>query len=134
MSVRIRLWLWPVIRPLIVEGRVQTVPMVMTELQNVRPAAFRRLQSVRAQLIYNDIAQITRLAGIYSDRYRNMSRPNHVYTEADPWLLAFAKEDNRIVVTNEKPKRNRQMPDVCRKEDIDCKTLEEFLLMENLLK
>jgi hypothetical protein len=125
--------LWPFIRALIVEGRVRTVPMVMTELQNVRPALFRRLQSVRAQLVYNDVAQLARLAGIYTDRYRHMSRPNHVYTEADPWLLAFAKEDDRIVVTNEKPKRNRQMPDVCKKEGIDCKTLDEFLLMEKLV-
>jgi hypothetical protein len=125
--------LWPLLRPLIVERRVQTVPMVMTELQNVRPAVVRRLKSVRAQLVYNNVAQLTRLAGIYSDRYRHMSRPNHVYTEADPWLLAFAKEEDRIVVTNEKPKRNRHMPDVCKKEGIDCKTLDEFLLMENLV-
>jgi predicted nucleic acid-binding protein len=125
-------YLWRAVQPLMIEGRVRTVPMVMDELEHVRPDLLRRLRPFRSQFVYNDIAQIVRLAGDYANRYRHMSRPNAVYTEADPWLLAFAKEEGLIVVTNEKPKRNRHMPDVCKKENILCRTLEEFLTLEKL--
>ena len=125
--------LWPGVQPLIVNGRVKTVPMVMDELEHVRPALFRQLQPHRRYLVYNNIALITPLASKYSDKYRHMSRPNAVFTEADPWLLAFAKEESLIVITDEKRKRNRQMPDVCIKEKIDWCSLIDFLTFEKLL-
>lgn len=55
-------------------------------------------------------------------------------TEADGWLVAYARVHPGIVVTNEQPRPNSQsrilLPDVCRHFDIECRTT--FTMLKEL--
>lgn len=52
---------------------------------------------------------------------------------ADPFLIASAKINNAIVITEERYKRGAaRIPNICEKYEIDCINIEKFLLLEDL--
>lgn len=124
---------WNTIFGIIEDGRLKTVPLVMEELEYNKESAYKRLQPHRNKLVYTAMETIWLRVGELADTYDYMSRPRGIYTEADPWVVALAEELSSVVVTSELPKRNRHMPDVCRKEHINCISLAEFLTAEKLI-
>ena len=58
---------------------------------------------------------------------RQLIRPTATRTVADPYVIALARADNRIVVTQEKPKdRKVNIPSVCQYYGIRCIDLHRF--------
>jgi hypothetical protein len=103
----------------------------MEELKHVSPYAYQTLGRYRDKLVYRHslMAHGPRLV----NQYPSISRPRHIYIAADPWVIALAIIEGMTVVCSEKPKRDRKMPDVCKKEKVPCLNLVEFLRAECLV-
>jgi len=53
---------------------------------------------------------------------------------ADPFIIASAKINGAIVITEESYKRGgARIPSICEKYDIDCIKIEQFLILEELI-
>lgn len=66
--------------------------------------------------------------------YPRMSRQRKRRNRADAWIVAYARaERGTIVVTEESPRRNANIPAACRAYGIECINLDEFLRRESLI-
>ena len=120
---------WDTVIGLIEGGRLKTVQQVMAELQNVDPAAYARVKAYRPGLVIGMSVELFREAGRISETHTTMSRPWHRNDSADPWLVAAAKLEGHVVVTDELPRR-RRMPIVCDREGVVCMNLTNFIEAE----
>ncbi len=117
---------WDTVIRLIEEGRLKTVQQAMAELRNVDPTAHARVMDYRSDFVVGMSVELFHEAGRISETYTRMSRPWHRNDSADPWLVAAAKREGYVVVTDEKPSRGR-IPVVCKGEGVLCMDLADFI-------
>ena len=66
---------------------------------------------------------------------RNLIKKNNILKGlpvADPFILAVAKIRNAIVVTQEADKSGARIPNICKKNEIECISLQKFFNKENV--
>lgn len=121
--------IWDTVIRLIEAGRLKTVQEVMGELKNVDATSHARLKDYRGQFVLGMSIELFVEAGRISHTYTRMSRPYHRNDSADPWLVAVAKLEGYVVVTDELPSKQR-IPVVCGREGVECMNLVQFIESE----
>jgi len=117
-------------------GRLRICEQVLRELSRKdQSEAYRQVLSARdAVLIPPDVQDGTELQRLHDDvwsRFPRMSRPNRGESRADPWIIALARLEQLIVVTEEARRGNR-MPAACAFYGVECITLEKLIRREGL--
>ena len=120
---------WDTVIRLIEEGRLKTVEQVVAELKNVDEAAYARVRHYNLEFVERITPDLFKEAGRISQTHPRMSRPWHQNDSADPWLVATAKLNGYVVVTDERNRRGR-IPMVCGKENVECMDLAAFIEAE----
>jgi hypothetical protein len=107
------------------QGRVKTVRQVWAELVRRFPDIAERLKSVKVQFVLPDTATYSR--GVVSEmaylnqHHRKLWNPRGGRNPADPFLIAVAKDQDLIVVTDEKrsgPGHQSRIPYVCTQRNV----------------
>jgi predicted nucleic acid-binding protein len=124
--------IWPKFFALISEHRVKTVTFVMDELVRTSATTVTRLKAYRNDFVYRDMGDLVSEASRLINLYPKMSRPRSRRTVADPWVIALAQVEGMTVVTCELSNPAIHIPDVCKREGVDCRDLDFFITTEKL--
>lgn len=121
---------WVIIRSLIAAGRLVMCREAWDELENVDQDIYKSLKDVKDALVLPVTgADMLPKVGAIAHKYRKCCRPHVDRNIADPYIIAYAKERQYVVVTDEREHRQK-IPVVCRKEDIGCINLVTMLRNE----
>jgi len=123
--------IWEKLIDLINQDRMKIPEPVFDELRKVDSIAFDILSRYRNQIVVHvrEIEFGQSFMRIWESHPR-MSKPLDTKTIADPYVVAYALDNDCIPITNEKynpDKRPGRMREVCIKEGIECRSLEELL-------
>jgi Domain of unknown function (DUF4411) len=121
---------WQRIYQLIAEKRIVICAEVFDEIRN--STVYERIKLHEAALKEGDLAstdlEYLQLIGKITHEHPSMSRARSRKFAADPYVVALAKLQGYTVVADESRARvNRKIPGACRKLDVCCLTLEEFV-------
>lgn len=111
---------------LINDGRFAAPTIVREEVEVVGTTALAAWMKDRAGIFIPTANVLTEAQSIQS-RFAGLVDPKAEYEEADAYVIALARMNNGIVVTQEtpaaekrNPKRSQYIPDVCRELGIPC--------------
>ena len=135
---------WGGFKKLAEDGRLKIIRFVREELAVLYPSIVPKLESLpkargnltnQVRRIYQEI--MARHPEIMEGWLRDPA-----YNDADPWIVAFAKTNGFIVVTEElsagqsnskKRKKGIQIPDLCAAESVKCIKLRDLAVKEGWL-
>jgi hypothetical protein len=130
--------LWTQLDEMLINGDIKLVRESYNEIMilnaNDRPAQWaqenRKLfstPSTEELQFVNEIFKVAHFQQLIEKKKILSGRP-----AADPFVIAKAKSENAIVVTEEVYKENAaKIPNVCKHFDIECINLEDFMRKEN---
>lgn len=119
--------IWEQIFILIKAGRVKTVRQVMDELSKRWPDIYKRLKPFKRNILVPD--QITYSAEVAAELRALQVQHPELYDQlgsnnpADPFLIAVAKFQSDVVVTDERSKGKKhthKIPYVCTQRNVGC--------------
>ncbi|HEX4405745.1 MAG TPA: DUF4411 family protein [Polyangia bacterium] len=110
-------------------GRLLAVALVEEEVRVIGTADMAKWLKDRKDIIVPTAAVLAEAQAI-QNQFTGLRDPKAEFEEADPYVIALAKQRNGIVVTQEtpaaekrNPKRTHFIPDVCRELGIPCISL-----------
>jgi hypothetical protein len=120
--------MWRGIETLISLGKLRTSEYVLEELEGAYREAYQRLQPLRDSLVVQINPHIGQWAGQISEQFTSMSHPTGRSNRADPWIIAIAKVEGAMVVTEESRTKEpeKKIPYACEKLDVKAITLREL--------
>jgi hypothetical protein len=128
--------LWDRFVDMVNNGQVRTVDQVFCELKKF-PRALDKYKHLKSQMCLSTADQYDESVTDYMDtieeatpRLIDFMGRTSICDPADPWLVAIAAARDWTVVTHEKRrgnKVNRSVYTACKKLDVACLNLEEFL-------
>lgn len=127
--------LWENLQVLINNGKLRAVGLVLKELERKDDAAkdWAKKQSMLFQEVNEEVQKIvTTIMGKYPKIMKKGGQKN----EADPFVIAFAKCNNFIVVTGEIKPGNENTPTIpflCREFDVKYINILELIRLEKWL-
>lgn len=121
---------WQMIYRLIAEKRIVICAAILDEIRN--SSVYERIKLHEAALKDGDLAstdlEYLQLIGKITHEHPTMSRARSRKFAADPYVVALAKLQGYTVVADESNTRaNRKIPGACRKLNVRCLTLDEFV-------
>ena len=120
-------------------GRVVIIELVLDELSAKPDEVLERTAALRGTVMFVPLSAfrtgpLARSLDEVKATFWRMSRQRRGRERADPWIVAHARTTpNTVVVTEESPRRNANIPAACRAYGIECINLDEFLRRESLV-
>jgi hypothetical protein len=115
------------IEGLIGEGRLQAVALVQEEINAIGTPEMRTWAADQTGLYVPPDPALQAQATQIQIRYPDLVDVNNLHEQADPYVIALAKQRNWIVVSQEtsahekrNPRKRYYIPDVCRDLGISC--------------
>lgn len=131
--------IWKGIGGLGVQERVFLITHVQDELErhygNPLPLQLQSLPCIKTDLGVVELSlEVISILATHASLIKASIR--HTLDPADPWIIAAARKNDCIVVTNELPRRSAgkyKIPDACKDLGVTCIRFEVFVKTENLL-
>lgn len=115
------------IEALIAANECAAVALVLEELNSVGTPDLKAWASAHSTLFVPLIAEVQQEGATIEARYPDMMDPKGLHESADAYVIALAKLNEGMVVSQEtsaqekrKPPRNYYIPDVCRDLGVPC--------------
>jgi predicted nucleic acid-binding protein len=130
--------LWIKINSLVSSGELISVKEVYREIKKNCPEEHIELwvKSNKEIFIIPTEKELKLVANMMTiEENRNLIKKNNILKGlpvADPFILAVAKIRNAIVVTQEADKSGARIPNICKKNEIECISLQKFFNKENV--
>jgi hypothetical protein len=122
--------LWTNLENMISQKTVVSPQEVFIELEKIDDELLGWVRKNSEVFHELDQEQISFATEIIRD-FPKLIDPNKDTSEADPFVIALAKKESAIVVTQESLSRQNKIPDVCRQKNIQCIPLLQFFNMQN---
>lgn len=134
-----RVKIWKGIESLGKQDRVYLISHIQDEIErhypNPLPDRFHSIPIIKTGLGVLDLTiDVVGILATHPSLIKASIR--HTIDPADPWIIAVARKNGCIVVTNELPRRSTvksKIPDVCEDLGVKCLRFEAFVQAEGLL-
>jgi hypothetical protein len=132
--------IWEEVEDLIKSGNFKTIDFVEQEINEYQgKQEFLKLwvKKWKKQLVMKTDAEIiTASIPIINEEYNTgfltASKQSEGKEEADPYLIAYCKIHNCILISNESKTKHNKIPAIPKKNDVQCIDINDFLLERGL--
>lgn len=114
--------LWQRFEALIRNGDIRASRMVLAELERIEDELLAWAQEQEALFVDLDVPQQECVRGVMGD-FPGLAPVGEDRINADPFVIALAMRDGRIVISQERPSGNPntpKIPNVCAARDVQC--------------